>query len=1371
MMTRASFRSGAASFAAALALLLAAAPLGAQQGEPVYQTALDMEPEPVNPPRSPFNLKGLGDFAISGMKPAGSNRWFVTNTGPGDTFGFFSALPGGVRGTVWSGSNYNSQFFEIQFWGGAPASEWRRNRDLAPSLEKIKNAEGLNPGYTTRLNLQRWAPDYQWQFQGRDGTLGKLHSGASVTGDGSCRDHTISAFGAVNSGVPLLASSDCPETWGSLGWQGERPIPTDSWIQLAQERGSEFAFDWWRVPEELKNQSKFLGDYQAFGESSDYGLEARSQYGEVVPGGSGAPTLEGYPLGLDIRFDAYVFHLSEVANIYFYQMLLINNSEQLYGVPLDYDSLYYGTLLRPFHTNQVPTAYSDPERGLVASNVVGGHPACNGARRVGDIRGCNQSRPRGFEAGASGVIVLKSPIGDLRNKLFTRGDAQTNPFYNPDHPNRGDTITFNQNNLCGFTCTQAQHIQGAGASYQAARSFGTLANREALSLNDRLPTDLTERQYFDLFHNEDWPVRWSPSTGLAGGYNRYVPGVHDDKPVWRYSNRPAGATDPGPDTLWLGACGSRGCVDVWADTLPGGFPMNLHNTTYVGAGPFPLAAGDTTSYLFAYWSAPDSAQSELFIEKAIDFYMNFFLGPEAPAVPRIVATNVTGGARGAGDTRVSLYFDESAVNWVDPFLDAFADKMEAAVAPDPLARLRSLNPWLPDSIRIRARDNIKQIYVFKSCNAGATWTASSQCTRDEARDLNETAIGPGWQSYARLSPTARSFSDASVTAGQTYLYSLLAESRGVSFIIVDSLDFDGDGVFEGLGASNYQVAPSILTTLTASTGAPNVASVYVPASTTAGGQRAEVLLRDGLPHDLETLQFSIVGAISDTLRYSVFYADSVVVTEYAGAPGVVDSTRIETFTVVDTASTGSSARRTPVGAAGSFLSRDPLGLEVAGGTSSTQGDVTTTTLATGTGASLSMIVVDRATGTPIFVVGGSGTTTLATPSGALARPDAAPVLISTSRSLGGTLDAVQWFDTEGALLRSNATPSVTWVASGSGRSIASGEMYGPYEISWEDREFGDPGEITLNFLNPGAVQAAFDAMLAGREVAQRTAADAATAELLGVEPDELADVALPFTVRNTATGQPVTIAMLKENKLATQLMGSIPDTMSLEIPEGVWVPGEPLIFIESFDRPQTQRVGNRTVYVVENGQIVRTSSPTTTWTDVYIGCTTPRAAPDRTCNPVRGRGATGYLRVFPGHTQVVTYHQPVSAFRSFTVDITPDVVGERVTDITEGDLERVRVVPNPYVIMSTYEQAPNTRRVLFTHLPPEGNIRIFTATGQFVQEMTWGPENLGSNGDLFWNLRTREDNEVASGLYVYTVTATGPAGKGRQALGKFVIIR
>jgi len=79
---------------------------------------------------------------------------------------------------------------------------------------------------------------------------------------------------------------------------------------------------------------------------------------------------------------------------------------------------------------------------------------------------------------------------------------------------------------------------------------------------------------------------------------------------------------------------------------------------------------------------------------------------------------------------------------------------------------------------------------------------------------------------------------------------------------------------------------------------------------------------------------------------------------------------------------------------------------------------------------------------------------------------------------------------------------------------------------------------------------------------------------------------------------------------------------------------------------------------------------------------------------------------------------------------------------------------------------------MFTHLPPSGRLRIYTAAGQFVQELNWTPADLRGNGDLYFNLITKERTLMASGLYLFTVAATDAAGsRMRQKVGRFIIIR
>jgi hypothetical protein len=98
------------------------------------------------------------------------------------------------------------------------------------------------------------------------------------------------------------------------------------------------------------------------------------------------------------------------------------------------------------------------------------------------------------------------------------------------------------------------------------------------------------------------------------------------------------------------------------------------------------------------------------------------------------------------------------------------------------------------------------------------------------------------------------------------------------------------------------------------------------------------------------------------------------------------------------------------------------------------------------------------------------------------------------------------------------------------------------------------------------------------------------------------------------------------------------------------------------------------------------------------------------------------------------------------------------------------VVPNPYRGRAEWERpaVPGdvfTRHIDFLGLPRENCvIRIYTVAGDLVASV----DHSGSNGDgqASWNLISRNGQDVASGVYLFTVDA--PSG---HQVGKFVIMR
>ncbi|MBW7995559.1 MAG: hypothetical protein FVQ81_03085 [Candidatus Glassbacteria bacterium] len=119
---------------------------------------------------------------------------------------------------------------------------------------------------------------------------------------------------------------------------------------------------------------------------------------------------------------------------------------------------------------------------------------------------------------------------------------------------------------------------------------------------------------------------------------------------------------------------------------------------------------------------------------------------------------------------------------------------------------------------------------------------------------------------------------------------------------------------------------------------------------------------------------------------------------------------------------------------------------------------------------------------------------------------------------------------------------------------------------------------------------------------------------------------------------------------------------------------------------------------------------------------------------------------------------------------------QRATDLPEDErLQKVRVVPNPYIVSSALDGGPGDKTVLFTGLPPEASIRIYTISGVLVNVLEHGPGVAESGFSTFdsgggtrrFDLRTRFGQEMASGTYYYHVESRRT---GEEYLGKFSII-
>ena len=96
--------------------------------------------------------------------------------------------------------------------------------------------------------------------------------------------------------------------------------------------------------------------------------------------------------------------------------------------------------------------------------------------------------------------------------------------------------------------------------------------------------------------------------------------------------------------------------------------------------------------------------------------------------------------------------------------------------------------------------------------------------------------------------------------------------------------------------------------------------------------------------------------------------------------------------------------------------------------------------------------------------------------------------------------------------------------------------------------------------------------------------------------------------------------------------------------------------------------------------------------------------------------------------------------------------------------ENVRVVPNPYRISAAWEQT-YFNKIAFINLPSMCDIHIFTLAGDHVITLEHR-DYTGENGTEYWDLVSRNDQDVVTGLYVYRVET-----EDDFVIDKFAIIK
>lgn len=148
-----------------------------------------------------------------------------------------------------------------------------------------------------------------------------------------------------------------------------------------------------------------------------------------------------------------------------------------------------------------------------------------------------------------------------------------------------------------------------------------------------------------------------------------------------------------------------------------------------------------------------------------------------------------------------------------------------------------------------------------------------------------------------------------------------------------------------------------------------------------------------------------------------------------------------------------------------------------------------------------------------------------------------------------------------------------------------------------------------------------------------------------------------------------------------------------------------------------------------------------------------------------GAGTVWSVRDYVGFisSSSPTSHFFISGLRPLTavgVDVVVRAaVQNRTLAARDGDLRRVHTVPDPFYFENQFEEGQGVR---FVNLPVRATIRIYSSSGVLIRVLDHQP--AARNGDTFWNLKTRNGQRVASGVYFYHVEAQDARRVGRMTV-------
>jgi hypothetical protein len=159
------------------------------------------------------------------------------------------------------------------------------------------------------------------------------------------------------------------------------------------------------------------------------------------------------------------------------------------------------------------------------------------------------------------------------------------------------------------------------------------------------------------------------------------------------------------------------------------------------------------------------------------------------------------------------------------------------------------------------------------------------------------------------------------------------------------------------------------------------------------------------------------------------------------------------------------------------------------------------------------------------------------------------------------------------------------------------------------------------------------------------------------------------------------------------------------------------------------------------------------------------------------RSYTGFITGGTGAGGSLGPYAFTPATRPFTalgaeLQINYDVTNN-IRSATKADLSLVHTVPDPYYVTNSFEVTSTNKVIRFVNLPARAIIRIYSSSGVLVRVLEHNSTEPGPTTDAVsvgggqetWDVRNRNNQVVASGVYFYHIEA----GDARR-VGRFTVV-